>query len=1144
MKTPKKVITRLLLNNWGGISHQVMELHEYVNLFSGMSGSGKSTVMDAIQVLLYGSLSQNFLNKAADERNRRTVMTYLKGAQKDGTANREGQDFCSNLVMEIQDLADDAYRCVGVCFEVRREERDLSRYSFFSHEGKMDGSFYRDEEGNPLRLKQMSALVKSHQKDPSGKLKGEDLNRMYPTNDAYQNALYGPIFGDIDGRRFTVMEKSAVALKMSNGVGQFIRDYMFPKSTSQAIEKISRQLGDYRDIRDTVADLEKRIGLLEEVRRLDGELAGARADVVRGEYRLKQLKILGIRGEMECLEAEGQELLLQENEVRSRREALKGELNESQEAVVELRSRLKSSDYGKIREQLESLKETEGLLEKNQGAWNHVLAGLSCWEENEEVYGLVGNQALQALEDVRGRKVTAQVLEELKKGLEETLDEVNNQRDNLVQERRERSGALKEKEERLSDWNQGQKSYRHRKGLKEAQRALEQALFRETGRQVPVTILADAFDIRDSQWREAIEGRLGRVKYGLITPPEYASLAVRLFGTMEEFENVDLFHVKRILEDEPQAVPGSLYEEAEAGEGYVDGCLKHFLGRIMKCRNVEELETVKDGVTRDCYSYSNYTLRHLPSRDCVQNACIGRNISKGKIRQLEEEIRRQKEEMSALEGRIRALDEARSYERISREVSEYLNLFEAGRELEGNRRRQRGLEEELERLEQAGALNALKEELARAQKAYEEKEEAYGTAGARLSQIQAKMAVNSAALEGQRRQLQEETHGFRPNQAEDQALEERLKEKSLAAVRAAESSKLEQARAREQKALEGRLGARLKFNRAYPSCGLTGAEETGASYEELYKRYRRQYVEDYKEQFDRKCREVYASLRDNVIASIHGDIKAAYRQVREVNQVLGATSFYDSVYKIGITPAANENRQFYDMLMAPELDSKVVREEDMEGQISLGDDEFQRKYQQEIDLLVEKFIPSRTEDEMEAARRRAQMEQYADYRNYLTFNMYEVTVDEEGREKRIAVDEMAGNDSGGEGQNPKYAALFAGFALLYAQQYHRESRIRLVLLDEAFSKMDKTRSSVCLDYARKLGLQVIICVPDERLMTLMKNVDCVYGFRRRRNRISMMMIDKGRYLEMLRGEEDGDKMEEKDRDESGEKDGERDRKEG
>ena len=66
------------------------------------------------------------------------------------------------------------------------------------------------------------------------------------------------------------------------------------------------------------------------------------------------------------------------------------------------------------------------------------------------------------------------------------------------------------------------------------------------------------------------------------------------------------------------------------------------------------------------------------------------------------------------------------------------------------------------------------------------------------------------------------------------------------------------------------------------------------SYEDLYERDSRQYVEEYKEEFERKCREVYRSLRDNVIATIHGDIKAAYRQVREVNRVLGATAFSDS----------------------------------------------------------------------------------------------------------------------------------------------------------------------------------------------------------------------------------------------------------
>ncbi len=62
------------------------------------------------------------------------------------------------------------------------------------------------------------------------------------------------------------MEKSAIALRMTNGTGQFIRDYMFPKSDSGTIETISEQLDAYRQIREKIEDMRKRIELLKEIK--------------------------------------------------------------------------------------------------------------------------------------------------------------------------------------------------------------------------------------------------------------------------------------------------------------------------------------------------------------------------------------------------------------------------------------------------------------------------------------------------------------------------------------------------------------------------------------------------------------------------------------------------------------------------------------------------------------------------------------------------------------------------------------------------------------------------------------------------------------------------------------------------------------
>ena len=132
MKQPKKIFTRMLINNWGGISHKMFN-SRVCESFQRKERIGEIKVMDAIQVVLYGSVSANFLNKAADDsKNKRSVLSYLRGAQKDGTANRGDVDFCSQIVLEIEDTATHIVTCVGAAFEVAKGDTILKKDLFQS----------------------------------------------------------------------------------------------------------------------------------------------------------------------------------------------------------------------------------------------------------------------------------------------------------------------------------------------------------------------------------------------------------------------------------------------------------------------------------------------------------------------------------------------------------------------------------------------------------------------------------------------------------------------------------------------------------------------------------------------------------------------------------------------------------------------------------------------------------------------------------------------------------------------------------------------------------------------------------------------------------------------------------------------------
>ena len=77
--------------------------------------------------------------------------------------------------------------------------------------------------------------------------------------------------------------KKCYCTQNDNGTGQFIRDYMFPKSDSGTIETISEQLDAYRQIREKIEDMRKRIELLKEIKESGQELVNIQSDIVMAE---------------------------------------------------------------------------------------------------------------------------------------------------------------------------------------------------------------------------------------------------------------------------------------------------------------------------------------------------------------------------------------------------------------------------------------------------------------------------------------------------------------------------------------------------------------------------------------------------------------------------------------------------------------------------------------------------------------------------------------------------------------------------------------------------------------------------------------------------------------------------------------------
>jgi uncharacterized protein YPO0396 len=211
-------------------------------------------------------------------------------------------------------------------------------------------------------------------------------------------------------------------------------------------------------------------------------------------------------------------------------------------------------------------------------------------------------------------------------------------------------------------------------------------------------------------------------------------------------------------------------------------------------------------------------------------------------------------------------------------------------------------------------------------------------------------------------------------------------------------------------------------------------------------------------------------------------------QIDNINRAIAGSHFGEDIYRFRIIPKP-EYKRYYDMIIDPML---------LEGGYNLLSEQFNSKYKDE---LADLFAVITDEGASAKAREHDDYEKrvkaFTDYRTYLSFDLE--VIDRDGETQRLS--RTFGKKSGGETQTPFYIAVLASFAQLYRIGRDKTAATsRLIIFDEAFSKMDGERIVRSIELLRDLDFQAIISAPPDKIGDIATLVDrnlCVLRDRRR-----------------------------------------------
>ena len=1075
MTQNRKTATKLLLVQWSRFQNVSIRL-EGSTLFTGVNGSGKSTILDAMTYLLAGNTQ---FNKAAKDRDR-TVKGYVRGDTKSNGAMRYLRQgpIVSYVAMEFWSPSEQENMVIGVCIESPDEASSPTSSWFICKNAIMEDINFAYVEGKKLYVTPRSLLQLKGVRMKSSEFMGRERG-----TEQIVRAL---------GLRCEVSKYRSKLIKMmafnpENNIDQFIAECVLEPGTVYSLKELRQQREQFERIKKIYEDLRDGKAKLEEVEKKIQEYEIRKRNLTIREMLLSYQ-------ELQEKQKEKEDIKFRLAALEQKKTSLENQKKDVQVLFEEARKRLQIAESNDAFQGMQTSKrnlETQILLLKN-----------TIEKEEEQVAKLLRLQkSLKeeiswVIEEWEGerKKYLLHIadegysVEKKSKELIAFLAKVENLQTELGAEKVHLTDEINSLKQELAKLEQQIKLLESNQAIfpeevVNAKQVIKEEFFKR-GIATEVRIFAELVQsVKDASWRKAIETFLGRKRFYIIVDGQFCHEAMKIL------QEKKLYAANVVITDklpDSEVVKGSAAEQLIIPNVYARRYANYLLNRIHLCETLEELhEYPKGGLMKDGMLAKSYSVACMNVKKT--QICLGQDVIELQKKAVLEQRRIVQEKCNQKNDELtRKCVQLSSLRSIDLELSDY--HLDAPELLADNLGKKRNYEENIRQITENPEFLAVLQEQQDAKNAFDEVDQ-------RRTMISDKIAVCENEWKHER------------ERQKNIAGEIHIRQKAYDEIRLAHLE-LENAMLEEYEKLYAKRGEvrvitekTVQNLRGELELCIKALEKVQLEYCRISEidinKYGTGYIPFYREEYRNianvkievahsrlveQAQKLESAFMNDFVAEINETIGEARREIEAINRELRQIPFGQDTYKFKMEEKP-ERMLFFRICKKLE---NYMNSPEMYMNSSRDDEEMERDIQEFMNMILSE------EDEAE----------YTDYRKYFTYDM-EITSHQGGEEIIADLSKKQGSASNGEKQTPYFIILAASLLQCYPR---RNCCARLAFIDEAFSALSRERIEQMVKYLEENDFQVIYAAPPEKISSIGQFIQS-----------TVSLVTTGRYTNAVEG---------------------------